>query len=54
MKHLPYKFKCHQCGEFLEAAEKDGEIYIVPCQDCLDDEHGKGFDTGYEFGRNKP
>lgn len=57
---------CHGCGGELSEGNRSypkvGEIYLIPCEHCLevaeskardagfDDGHSKGYDTGFEAG----
>ena len=47
-------FVCHHCGAALEEGgrlyPKAGEVYIVPCSDCLDSADKRGFNRGHDEG----
>jgi len=46
---------CDLCGKGLcnQTQVKRNELYVTPCQDCLDSEHEAGYEKGYEEGYEK-
>lgn len=54
MMDLSFVLVCHHCGKPVEEASrlypKRGEVYVVPCSDCLDDADSRGYDRGHDNG----
>jgi hypothetical protein len=41
---------CSKCKSELSL---DGQDRIIPCKECLEQEHGEGFSEGYDDGRDE-
>ena len=55
MASLEITVECDRCGEQLGVTSPYiGNLYVVPCDKCLDEEHdlayAKGYDEGCEDG----
>lgn len=42
---------CRTCGAQLTVYAFTNSVEIEPCQACIDDEFGRGYDEGYEDGK---
>ena len=41
---------CNICGKAVEVAYVQYSLIITPCEDCMEDKHGEGYDLGYDVG----